>query len=163
MKKYNIILLVALCSMCLLSATTARAEAGITIVSSTSAEQSHLLATIGRLEVSKHSISLISKEGECLATEPLDTALKIEFNTYSSTPYITDDAQQPTVWFSEQSDKLYVQGFDSSCVVRIFTLNGVLLMQQLLSQGCGEVDCSAIPAGYYILQAGTRVIKIYKR
>ena len=163
MKKYNIILLVALCCMCLLSATTARAEAGITIVSSTSAEQSHLLATIGRLEVSKHSISLISKEGECLATEPLDTALKIEFNTYSLTPYITDDAQQPTVWFSEQSDKLYVQGFDSSCVVRIFTLNGVLLMQQLLSQGCGEVDCSAIPAGYYILQAGTRVIKIYKR
>ena len=149
--------------MCLLSATTARAEAGISIVSSTTAEQSHLLATIGRLEVSKHSISLISKEGECLATEPLDTALKIEFNTYSSTPYITDDAQQPTVWFSEQSDKLYVQGFDSSCVVRIFTLNGVLLMQQLLSQGCGEVDCSAIPAGYYILQAGTRVIKIYKR
>lgn len=155
--------MVALCSMCLLSATTAQAEAGITIVSSTAAEQSHLLATIGRLEVSKHSISLISKEGECLATEPLDTALKIEFNTYSSTQSITDDAQQPTVWFSEQSDKLYVQGFDSSCVVRIFTLNGVLLMQQLLSQGCGEVDCSAIPAGYYILQAGTRVIKIYKR
>ena len=163
MKKFDIILLVALCGMCLLPSISARAEAGISIVSSTTAEQSYVLATIGRLEVSKHSISLISKEGECLATEPLDTALKIEFNTYSSTQSITDDALQPTVWFSEQSDKLYVQGFDSSCVVRIFTLNGVLLMQQLLSQGCGEVDCSAIPAGYYILQAGTRVIKIYKR
>lgn len=163
MKKFDIILLVALCCMCLLSATTARAEAGITIVSGTAAEQSYVLATIGRLEVSKHSISLISKEGECLATEPLDTALKIVFKTYSSMPSLAGDVQEPVVWFSEQSDRVVVQGFDSSCILRLFTLTGQLVMQETLPAGCGEVDCSAIPAGYYILQAGTRVIKIYKR
>ena len=163
MKKYNIILLVALCCMYLLSATSARAEAGITIVSSTAAEQLHLLAAIGRLEVSMNAISLISKEGECLATEPLDTALKIVFKTYSSVPSPAGDGTEPVVWFSEQSDRVVVQGFGSSCIVRLFTLTGQLVMQETLPAGCGEVDCSAIPAGYYILQAGTRVIKIYKR
>lgn len=152
-----------LVAMVFLSILPSQAEPGISIVSSTASEQSHLLATIGRIEVSMNTISLVSKDGVCLATEPIDKALKIIFNTYSSESMIDNDSNLPLVRFSDQTDIVYVQNFDSSCVVRIYSLSGVLVMQQALPQGCGEVDCSGIPAGYYILQVGTRVIKIYKK
>ena len=67
-----------LVAVALLSMLPSQAEPGISIVSSsTSAEQSYLLSIIGRIEVKANTISLISHEGECLATEPIDVALKL--------------------------------------------------------------------------------------
>lgn len=163
MKKIKITRIIWVMAVLLLSIKPLQAEPGITIVSSTVTEQSHLLATIGRLEVTLNTISLISKDGKCLATEPLNESLKIVFNSYSSEIPVINDVRQPIVSFFDDSDIVYVQGFDSSCIVSIFTLNGTLILQQTLPQGCGEVDCSAITAGYYILQAGTSVIKICKK
>lgn len=164
MKKYDINRIIMLVAVAMLSMLPSQAEPGISIVSSsTSAEQSYLLSIIGRIEVKANTISLISHEGECLATEPIDVALKLVFNTYSSLPTVSDESQEPTVCFSEQNDVVQVQGLESSCVVRVFSLQGVLVLQQTLPQGYGEVDCSALMSGYYILQVGTRVVKIYKR
>ena len=121
------------------------------------AEMVQDIAVIGKWVFVDTNLQLLDKEGNVLATEPLDNVRKIVF---SDEPTALDNVEKGSivVYPNPTQDVLYIQGIDAQ-ILRIFNMQGNMLQT---TEGT-QVSVSHLPTGTYLLQIGTQVVRFIKQ
>lgn len=121
------------------------------------AEMVQDIAVIGKWVFVDTNLQLLDKEGNILATEPLDNVRKIVF---SNEPTAVDNVEKGSiiVYPNPTQDVLYIQGIDAQ-ILRIFNMQGNMLQT---TEGT-QVSVSHLPTGTYLLQIGTQVVRFIKQ
>lgn len=121
------------------------------------AEMVQDIAVIGKWVFVDTNLQLLDKEGNLLATEPLDNVRKIVF---SNEPTAVDNVEKGSiiVYPNPTQDVLYIQGIDEQ-ILRIFNMQGNMLQT---TEGT-QVSVSHLPTGTYLLQIGTQVVRFIKQ
>ena len=121
------------------------------------AEMVQDIAVIGKWVFVDTNLQLLDKEGNVLATEPLDNVRKIVF---SDEPTAVDHVEKGSiiVYPNPTQDVLYIQGIDAQ-ILRIFNMQGNMLQT---TEGT-QVSVSHLPTGTYLLQIGTQVVRFIKQ
>ena len=121
------------------------------------AEMVQDIAVIGKWVFVDTNLQLLDKEGNILATEPLDNVRKIVF---SDEPTAVDNVEKGSiiVYPNPTQDVLYIQGIDAQ-ILRIFNMQGNMLQT---TEGT-QVSVSHLPTGTYLLQIGTQVVRFIKQ
>ena len=117
------------------------------------------IAVIGKWVFVDTNLQLLDKEGNILATEPLDNVRKIVFSNESITTDL-ENVENGTiiVYPNPTQDVLYIQGIDAQ-ILRIFNMQGNMLQA---TEGM-QVSVSHLPTGTYLLQIGTQVVRFIKQ
>ena len=123
------------------------------------AEMVQDIAVIGKWVFVDTNLQLLDKEGNILATEPLDNVRKIVFSNESITTAL-ENVENGTiiVYPNPTQDVLYIQGIDAQ-ILRIFNMQGNMLQA---TEGT-QVSVSHLPMGTYLLQIGTQVVRFIKQ
>ena len=121
------------------------------------AEMVQDIAVIGKWVFVDTNLQLLDKEGNVLATEPLDNVRKIVF---SDEPTAVDNVEKGSiiVYPNPTQDVLYIQGIEAQ-ILRIFNMQGNMLQT---TEGT-QVSVSHLPTGTYLLQIGTQVVRFIKQ
>ena len=121
------------------------------------AEMVQDIAVIGKWVFVDTNLQLLDKEGNVLATEPLDNVRKIVF---SDEPTAVDNVEKGSiiVYPNPTQDVLFIQGIDAQ-ILRIFNMQGNMLQT---TEGT-QVSVSHLPTGTYLLQIGTQVVRFIKQ
>ena len=117
------------------------------------------IAVIGKWVFVDTNLQLLDKEGNILATEPLDNVRKIVFSNESITTALENvENSSIIVYPNPTQDVLYIQGIDAQ-ILRIFNMQGNMLQA---TEGM-QVSVSHLPTGTYLLQIGTQVVRFIKQ
>lgn len=123
------------------------------------AEMVQDIAVIGKWVFVDTNLQLLDKEGNVLATEPLDNVRKIVFSNESITTALENvENGSIIVYPNPTQDVLYIQGIDAQ-ILRIFNMQGNMLQA---TEGT-QVSVSHLPMGTYLLQIGTQVVRFIKQ
>ena len=123
------------------------------------AEMVQDIAVIGKWVFVDTNLQLLDKEGNILATEPLDNVRKIVFSNESITTAL-ENVENGTiiVYPNPTQDVLHIQGIEAQ-TLRVFNMQGNMLQTTVGTQ----VSVSDLPVGTYLLQIGTQVIRFIKQ
>lgn len=151
-QKILVLAFVVLCSMPILATN-------LVIGRYAGAEMVQDIAVIGKWVFVDTNLQLLDKEGNILATEPLDNVRKIVFSNESITTAL-ENVENGTiiVYPNPTQDVLYIQGIDAQ-ILRIFNMQGNMLQT---TEGT-QVSVSHLPTGTYLLQIGTQVVRFIKQ
>ena len=154
MKKQFVFLFALLCGM--------QAMASNLVLQRTDgAQQLHDIALIGKWVFVERDLQLLDKQGNILATEPLDAIRGITFGT-PSTPSSIESALQEgliAVYPNPTHDVLIVQGIEDKQSMRVYDLQGRVVKESTTN----EVNVSNLAEGTYLLQIGTQVVRFVKQ
>ena len=117
------------------------------------------IALIGKWVFVDTNLQLLDKQGNVLATEPLDNVRKIVFSNESITTAL-ENVENGTiiVYPNPTQDVLHIQGIEAQ-TLRVFNMQGSMLQTTVNTQ----VSVSDLPVGTYLLQIGTQVIRFIKQ
>ena len=116
-------------------------------------------AVIGKWVFVDTNLQLLDKEGNILATEPLDNVRKIVFSNESITTALENvENGSIIVYPNPTQDVLHIQGIEAQ-TLRVFNMQGSMLQT---TEGT-QVSVSDLPVGTYLLQIGTQVIRFIKQ
>ena len=123
------------------------------------AEMVQDIAVIGKWVFVDTNLQLLDKEGNILATEPLDNVRKIVFSNESITTAL-ENVENGTiiVYPNPTQDVLYIQGIEAQ-TLRVYNMQGSMLQT---TEGA-QVSVSHLPTGTYLLQIGTQVVRFIKQ
>lgn len=123
------------------------------------AEMVQDIALIGKWVFVDTNLQLLDKQGNVLATEPLDNVRKIVFSNESITTAL-ENVENGTiiVYPNPTQDVLHIQGIEAQ-TLRVFNMQGSMLQTTVNTQ----VSVSDLPVGTYLLQIGTQVIRFIKQ
>jgi hypothetical protein len=123
------------------------------------AEMVQDIALIGKWVFVDTNLQLLDKQGNVLATEPLDNVRKIVFSNESITTAL-ENVENGTiiVYPNPTQDVLHIQGIEAQ-TLRVFNMQGSMLQTTVDTQ----VSVSDLPVGTYLLQIGTQVIRFIKQ
>ena len=126
------------------------------------AELTTALSVVGRWEFTDGKFILVSTEGEVLAEKA--SVYDVRRVVFLGLNVETDDATvQLTVYPNPTQDVLFVDGLAEGEVVRIYSLEGRLLMSEVALQGGAvQLRVASLAEGTYLLQMGTEIVKIIK-
>ncbi len=128
------------------------------------AELTTALSVVGRWEFTDGKFILVSTEGEVLAEKAsVYDVRKVVFKS-ELTPTVTDETTaQLTVYPNPTQDLLFVDGLTEGETVRIYSLEGQLLISEVaLHDGAVQLNVASLAEGTYLLQMGTEIVKIIK-
>ena len=129
------------------------------------AELTTALSVVGRWEFTDGKFILVSTDGEVLAEKAsVYDVRRVVFKADLGPNVETDDATvQLTVYPNPTQDVLFVDGLTEGEVVRIYSLEGRLLMSEVALQGGAvQLRVASLAEGTYLLQMGTEIVKIIK-
>ena len=131
----------------------------LVLLKSDGTQQLRDIATIGKWVFVDTNLQLLDKEGNILATEPLDNVRKIVFSNESITTAL-ENVENGTiiVYPNPTQDVLCIQGIEAQ-ILRIFNMQGNMLQA---TEGT-QVSVSHLPTGTYLLQIGTQVVRFIKQ
>ncbi len=128
------------------------------------AELTKMLSVVGRWEFTDGKFILVSTEGEVLAEKAsVYDVRKVVFKS-ELTPVATDETTaQLTVYPNPTQDVLFIDGLTEGETVRIYSLEGRLLMSEVaLHEDSVQLSVASLAEGTYLLQMGTEIVKIIK-
>ena len=127
-------------------------------------EYSKAFALIGRLEFANDSMYLVGLDGQILGCELKTDVHKIAFGNDSTTaiPSVEKDANI-RIYPNPVQQSLIIKGAQTNEIIRIFTLNGTVLTTAKVHDELTTVDVSNLPAGQYLLQVNTQIMKLIKQ
>lgn len=129
------------------------------------AELTTALSVVGRWEFTDGKFILVSTDGEVLAEKAsVYDVRRVVFKADLGPNVETDDATvQLTVYPNPTQDVLFIDGLTEGEVVRIYSLEGRLLMSEVALQGGAvQLNVASLAEGTYLLQMGTEIVKIIK-
>lgn len=154
MKKQFVFLFALLCGMQAMATN-------LVLQRTDGAQQLHDIALIGKWVFVERNLQLLDKQGNILATEPLDAIRGINFGT-PSTPSSIESAFQEgriVVYPNPTHDVLIVQGIEDKQSMRVYDLQGRVVKESTTN----EVNVSNLAEGTYLLQIGTQVVRFVKQ
>jgi len=125
-------------------------------------ETQEALASIGRLEIADDTLRLISVTNVELGKSYLYNVRKITFMAVVPVSEIKQSAGLQ-IYPNPTMDALYVTGTNVGETVRVFTLNGRLVLSGTASDTVLQLPVSGLEAGVYLLQIDTQISKFIKR
>lgn len=140
----------------------AKAEQGLTIVPLNGAEQTTLLSHIGKLRFHSDSLYLYAPDGTLLGESYVLDIKQIVFADVSTA--LDNTAAIPLcVYPNPTMDCLFLKGADNANVARIFSIDGRLMETIPLTNGNAAISVGNLPAGIYLLQVNTSLVKFIKQ
>lgn len=126
------------------------------------AESAHALSIIGKIVLSTDNLCLFDKEGTSLGCTPLDQIGKIVLYQDEATGIDEAVLSSIQVFPNPTREMLFVRGIKSEQTVRIYGLNGQLMLSASVSDGEAKLHVSGLQNGTYLLQIGAQVVKFIK-
>lgn len=123
------------------------------------------LSAIGRWEFTDGKFLLVSASGEVLAEKPnVYDVRRVVFRTEQISVSTEDATTQLAVYPNPTQDVVCIDGLTEGEVVRIYSLEGRLLISQK-AQTNGFLSCNieSLAEGTYLLQIGSEIVKIIKQ
>ena len=128
------------------------------------ADYATALSVVGRWEFTDGKFILVSTSGEVLAEKAnVYDVRRVVFKSDDTPTDVENMEAELTVYPNPTQDVVYVNGLESGETVRIYSLEGRLLMSEV-AQGDGRVQLNVVSLaeGTYLLQMGTEIVKIIK-
>lgn len=126
-------------------------------------EQEYELANLGRLEFSGADFSVIDKSGNIIAMGNVGDVKKMTFdNSFISTD-LGDNQKIMVVYPNPAMDVLCVEGLNEGDVLRVYTIEGLLLKTIEVSSVQTSIEVGDLPNGTYLLQSNTQIVKFIKK
>lgn len=128
------------------------------------ADYTTALSVVGRWEFTDGKFILVSTSGEVLAEKAnVYDVRRVVFKSDDTPTDVENMEAELAVYPNPTQDVVYVNGLESGETVRIYSLEGRLLMSEV-AQGDGRVqfNVASLAEGTYLLQMGTEIVKIIK-
>lgn len=128
------------------------------------AELTKMLSVVGRWEFTDGKFILVSTEGEVLAEKAsVYDVRKVVFKSEQVSTATDETTEQLTVYPNPTQDVLFIDGLTEGETVRIYSLEGRLLISEVaLYDGAVQLNVASLAEGTYLLQMGTEIVKIIK-
>lgn len=128
------------------------------------AELTKMLSVVGRWEFTDGKFILVSTDGEVLAEKAsVYDVRKVVFKSEQASTATDETTAQLTVYPNPTQDVLFLDGLIEGETVRIYSLEGRLLMSEVALQGGAvQLRVASLAEGTYLLQMGTEIVKIIK-
>ena len=141
------------------------AESHLVIAPLAGAELSYAVQCIGKIQFEDNAACLYDKQGVRLGCKPVHDTRKILFTDRPDTP--TPTLQPSTtaiqVYPNPTQSQLIIQGLDDEQVVRVYSLQGQMLLSATATGSTATVDVNGLQVGNYILQVGAEIVKFIKQ
>lgn len=134
------------------------------IVPMSGEEKKYALSLIGRITFDEEHIYLHDLQGELLGEQALSSIRKIVFRELEQVPTsLTQPQTNIRVYPIPARELLVVEGVEGNELVRVYSMQGVLVTDAPVHEGKAQVQVSELPEGNYLLQAGVEIIKFIKK
>ena len=155
--------------LCLMLTIPIRAEQALRLEYLDGTDKVELLSNIARWEIdgANEQFRLVALDGTILAEKHLYDEMRriVFFEKQGPGPGVNlDDAERViAVYPNPTSSLLYLEGLNQGEMIRVFSLDGQLLMSQMAGAVNTSLDLSALQTGVYLLQINTEFVKIIKQ
>ena len=141
------------------------AESHLVIEPLAGAELSYAVQCIGKIRFEDNAACLYDKQGVLLGCKPVQETRKIIFADRQDTPTETvqPSAAVIQVYPNPTQSQLIIQGLDDEQIVRIYSLQGQMLLSATATGSTATVDVNGLQVGNYILQVGAEIVKFIKQ
>ena len=140
------------------------AESHLVIEPLAGAELRYAVQCIGKMQFEGSTTCLYDKQGALLGCKPIHETRKIVFSDADVlTGMDNPSATVIQVYPNPTHAQLIIQGLDDKQVVRIYSLQGQMLISATAIGCTAIVDVNGLQAGNYILQAGAEIVKFIKQ
>lgn len=155
-------------SLFLLLTIPLRADFSMRIEYLDETEEVELLSNIARWEIdgANEQFRLVALDGTILAEKHLydDVRRIVFFEDNSSIGVKLDDAESVVaVYPNPTSSILHIEGLNQGETIRVFSLDGQLLVSQTAGAGHTSLDLTSLQTGVYLIQINTEFFKIIKQ
>ena len=158
MKK--LILILAL-MLPVLGVQTLRADATHLTIELLAGEETFAIAQIGKITFANNLMILYGKDGKQLGSTSLERIDKIVFSDQTEAiSNVTVPSVQ--VFPNPTQDILFIRGIEGQQTVRIFSMQGLLILSAETMDGEAQLYVGGIQNGTYLLQIGAQVVKFIK-
>lgn len=140
------------------------AESHLVIEPLAGAELCYAVQCIGKMQFEGNTTCLYDKHGALLGCKPIHETRKIVFSDADvQTGMDNSSATAIQVYPNPTHAQLIIQGLDDKQVVRIYSMQGQMLICATAIGCTAIVDVNGLQAGNYILQAGAEIVKFIKQ
>lgn len=158
MKK--LILILAL-MLPVLGVQTLRADATHMTIELLAGEETFAIAQIGKITFANNLMILYGNDGKQLGSTSLERIDKIVFSDQTEAiSNVTVPSVQ--VFPNPTQDILFIRGIEGQQTVRIFSMQGLLILSAQAMDGEAQLYVGGIQNGTYLLQIGAQVVKFIK-
>lgn len=138
------------------------AETGLRLIPLDGAEQTWLLTRIGKMQFRSDSLYLYAPDGMLLGESYVLDINRIEFAADATA---LENTSVPSVRISPNPamDCLLLEGAGNAATARVFSLDGRLMLTESVRNGSAVIQVGTLPAGTWLLQVNTSLIKFIKQ
>ena len=146
----------------LLLCVSAFAADAIRIQSLSGQEQNVALQNIGKITFARDTMFLLSADGSVLGQTAVADIGKITFGDAVGDAVQNLSSPSLRVYPNPAQNILYVQGLKDDEVVRVYSLQGVLITAVKAVEGSAQINVTDLSTGTWILQTGAQLLKFIK-
>lgn len=159
---------ISLFCVLLMAVMSMRAEVKMTIQYIDKTEYTEAISAIARWEIDgeNEKFRLIALDGTLLAEKHLydDVRRIVLFDDNDEDVVNTNDTDLSVcVYPNPTTEMLYIDGINAGETIRIFSLDGQLLVAEIACNAALSLDVKPLNSGVYLLQIGTEIVKFIKR
>ena len=149
--------------MVLLSATALFATVTtIKVVYLSAEEQAYELKQLGYVELDGDEMIFFDKEDNELHVTKIKDVQKIVIGGTPETGVENVDGFSMSVYPNPSMDELFIEGMEIGDVLRIYTIDGVLVKTQVVEKEVTRIEVSDLVVGSYLIQSKANVVKFIK-
>lgn len=135
----------------------------ITIEYLSAQKQKYELDKLGYLELGGNDMIVRDKSGNLLYKARIGDVKKVVISDLEETTKADDIADMSMVVYPNPSmDELFVEGMHVGDVLRVYTMDGVLVKVQEVEDEVTLIDVGEFAVGSYLIQSGDNIVKFVK-
>ena len=147
----------------LLMAVSVRADVThMRVESLTGAEQHFAVARIGKIMFVNDVMEFRDKAGQLLGSTPAGQIAKIVFVEHGEEAIENVSSPAIQIFPNPAQESLCVLGIEDMQTVRIFSMQGGLMLSAEAANGEAQLYVGGLQSGTYLLQIGAQVVKFIK-
>lgn len=149
--------------MVLLSATALFATVTtIKVVYLSAEEQAYELKQLGYVELDGDEMIFFDKEDNELHVTKIKDVQKIVIGDTPETSVENVDGLSMAVYPNPSMNELFIEGMEIGDVLRVYTIDGVLVKTQVVESEVTRIEVSDLAVGSYLIQSKGNVVKFIK-
>jgi hypothetical protein len=149
--------------MVLLSATALFATVTtIKVVYLSAEEQAYELKQLGYVELDGDEMAFFDKDGNELHVTKIKDVQKIVIGGTPETSVENVDGFSMVVYPNPSMNELFIEGMEIGDVLRVYTIDGVLVKTQVVESEVTRIEVSDLAVGSYLIQSKGNVVKFIK-
>lgn len=135
----------------------------ITVVYLSTQEQEYELKKLGYLELAGDEMTFFDKEGNELHVTKIKEVQKIVIGGGTLETGVENvDGFSMSVYPNPSMNELFIEGMEIGDVLRIYTIDGVLVKTQVVESEITRIEVSDLAIGSYLIQSKANVVKFIK-